>query len=330
MDFRTRITIKPSEQRISHTHRGMALGSCFAESMAKALKQMKYNIVCNPFGTLYNPLSIARFIKRTAQATPYSECDMIEWQGRWFSTDAHTLLEAQSVEAATERINSALKCAKSAIDNADYVIITLGTDFVYERNGEVVANCHKLPAKEFTRRRATIDEMTDALSDIITNELADKLIILTVSPIRHLKDGLEECSLSKAALRIVTARLTEQWDNVFYFPSYEIMMDELRDYRFYASDMLHPSEVAIEYISTLFKGAWIDPTDEALNQQIERLVKGCQHRPTDKTSEQYRQFVEMLYRNFVSLQSSFPDLDFEQEKFFLSQAGYITDCFDKK
>ncbi len=330
MDFRTCITIPPSNLRITHRNSILALGSCFAESMTEMLTQMRYNIVCNPFGALYNPLSIVRHIKRVASNSYYSDRDIIEWQGRWFSTDAHTLLESSNMATAIEQMNKALERAHNALESADFVIITLGSDFVYERGGEVVANCHKLPAREFTRRRASIEEMVSALDEVFTQELSGKQIILTVSPIRHLKDGLAECSLSKASLRVVAARLAEKWDNAHYFPSYEIMMDELRDYRFYASDMLHPSEVAIQYIGTRFKEAWLDPKEEVLNQRIERFVKGCQHRPFDNTSEQYRQFTDGLYQDFVALKTAYPELDFSQEKIFLSQAGYNTDCFNKK
>lgn len=330
MDFRTRITIQPSSLRITHHNNIFALGSCFAESMTDMFRQLRYNIVCNPFGTLYNPLSIAKLIKRAAINRTYEQSEMSEWQERWFSTDAHTLLESSDIATATKRMNEALKSAHNALQGADFVIITLGTDFVYERNGEVVANCHKLPAKEFTRRRADIEEMVSVLDEVFAQELAGKQVILTVSPIRHIKDGLTECSLSKASLRIVAARLVEKWENVHYFPSYEIMMDELRDYRFYASDMLHPSEVAVKYIGEQFKEAWLDHSEENLNQRIERLVKGCQHRPFDNTSEQYRRFIDGLYQDFVALKTAYPELDLSQEQIFLSQAGYNTDGFDKK
>ncbi len=322
MDFRTKIEIEPSLWRITHHHRGIALGSCFAESMTAHLARLKYKIVCNPFGALYNPLSVAACIERMAEGDAYTEAEIMEWQDRWFSTDAHTLMSATDKGTAIERMNSALSIGTEALAGADYVILTLGTDYVYELDGRIVANCHKLPAERFVRRRASIDEMTAALKEVIHKHLSDKQIILTVSPIRHLKDGLTESSLSKAALRIVASNLCELYENVHYFPSYEILVDELRDYRFYAADMIHPSDVAVEYIRECFERCWMEPSECELNLRIERIIKGIEHRPFDTSSDSYDKFVKALLCKIEELASTHPEIDLSAEQKKLQQEAF--------
>ena len=316
MNFRTTIEITPSPWRITHQHSGMAFGSCFAESITQTLARLKYNITCNPFGALYNPLSIVKCIKRIAEARPYSAEELTEWQGRWFSMDAHTLMDAPSAEEALVRLNETLATAHQALAKADYIIITLGTDYVYEQRGEVVTNCHKLPSSQFTRRKLAIEEMWQALNEVIDKELVNKQIIITVSPIRHIKDGLAESSLSKASLRVVASQLTNK-QCVSYFPSYEIMMDDLRDYRFYAPDMVHPSEVAITYINEHFGQAWLAPAEQELNRRIERFVKGCEHRPFDTSSEAFHTFIKTQKSTLETLKKECPTADFTKEEIFL-------------
>ncbi|MBP3425350.1 MAG: GSCFA domain-containing protein [Rikenellaceae bacterium] len=318
MQFRTPINITPSSWRITHRSGGFAVGSCFAEHISDRLAQLKYHITSNPLGPMYNPHSIARCIERISSGQAFVHEELCEWRGRWFSTEAHTLLAADTAEKALKRLNAALATAHQALTSADYVILTLGTNRVYEQNGRVVANCHRLPAEQFTRRSMGVEEITSVLSEVFERELAGKRIILTVSPIRHLKDGLSENALSKASLRVAAAELAARHaERVSYFPAYEIMMDDLRDYRFYAADMVHPSEQAVNYVWELFGESHLDPSEHELNRRIERLVKACGHRPLDASGAEYHTFLERTAEECRTLATTYPEVDFGREMDFL-------------
>ena len=321
MQFRTPINISPSSWRISHDKSGFALGSCFSENMSERLARLKYEVACNPFGPIYNPQAMCHAIERIAEGREFCADDLCEWGGRWFSTEAHTLLAADSPDEALSRLNSALRVAHDSLAKADYVILTLGTNCVYELNGRVVANCHRLPAARFTRRGMSVGEVVDMLSQVVKIQLAGKQIVLTVSPIRHLKDGLSENSLSKATLRVAAAEMTARYpQSVSYFPAYEILMDDLRDYRFYAADMAHPSEQAVEYVWQKFSEAWIESSEAELNKRIERLVRACAHRPLDVNSGDYQNFLEHTLEECRVLATQHSEIDFDTEIDFLNRS----------
>jgi lysophospholipase L1-like esterase len=239
--------------------------------------------------------------------------ELCEWRGVWFSTDSHTLMASPSPEQTLLQLNSALATAHKALVSADYVILTLGTNRVYEREGRVVANCHRLPAEQFECRSLGVGEIVEELVSVCQNELAGKQIILTVSPIRHLKDGLAENSLSKATLRVAAAEVAERLPQVCYFPAYEALVDDLRDYRFYAADMVHPSEQAVEYVWRLFSESFLSPEDGVLNQNITRLMRSCQHRPLNPLSPEYREFLEHTIKDCQAFADAHPDVDLSAE-----------------
>ena len=313
MQFRTPLSVSPSPWRISHHSLGFALGSCFSEAMASRLAHLKYNVTSNPFGPLYNPSSLASCIRRVAACRGFEMDELCVWRGVWFSTDSHTLMASPSAEQTLLQLNSALVAAHQALVRADYVILTLGTNRVYEREGRVVANCHRLPAEQFECRSLGVGEIVEELVSVCQNELAGKQIILTVSPIRHLKDGLAENSLSKATLRVAAAEVAERLPQVCYFPAYEALVDDLRDYRFYAADMVHPSEQAVEYVWGLFAGCYLSSADEALNQSIMRLVRSCQHRPLNPSSPECREFLERTIGECRAFASAHPEVDLSAE-----------------
>lgn len=318
MQFRTPINISPSPWRIAHQNRGFAIGSCFAEHISNRLARLKYNMVSNPFGPMYNPISIACCVERLCSPRAFDREDLCEWRGRWFSTQAHTLLAADTAEEALERLNAAHVVARKALAAADYVILTLGTNRVYEHNGGAVANCHRLPAEQFTCRSIGVEEIVNVLGGLFARELAGKCIILTVSPIRHIKDGLAENSLSKATLRVAADELAARHaEQVSYFPAYEVLMDDLRDYRFYAADMVHPSEQAVDYVWSLFEESSLDPAERELNRRIERLVKACEHRPLDAAAADYQVFLERTAEECRTLAANYPEVDFSREMEFL-------------
>ena len=313
MQFRTPLSVLPSSWRISHRSSGFALGSCFSEAMADRLAHLKYNIISNPFGPLYNPSSLALCIRRVAACRQFEMSELCEWRGAWFSTDSHTLMASTSADQTLQQLNSALATAHKALVRADYVILTLGTNRVYEREGRVVANCHRLPAEQFECRSLGVGEIVEELVSVCQNELAGKQIILTVSPIRHLKDGLAESSLGKAVLRVAAAEVAERLPQVCYFPAYEALVDDLRDYRFYAADMVHPSEQAVEYVWGLFAESYLSPTDEPLNQTITRLMRSCQHRPLNPSSPDYREFLQRTIGECQTFVRANPEVDLSAE-----------------
>ena len=319
MQFRTPLSVPPSSWRISHQSFGFALGSCFSEAMADRLSQLKYSIVSNPFGPLYNPCSLVSFISRVNSGRCFEMSDLCEWRGMWFSTDAHTLLSSASPEQTLQQLNLAFETARKALACADYVILTLGTNRVYEREGRVVANCHRLPAEQFECRSLGVSEIVEELVSVCQNELAGKKVILTVSPIRHLKDGLAESSLSKAVLRVAAAEVADKLQQVHYFPAYEALVDDLRDYRFYAADMVHPSEQAVEYVWKLFAESYLSPADEPLNQTIFRLMRSCQHRPLNPSSPDYREFLMRTIGECQIVMKESPNVHFEAEIAALTQ-----------
>lgn len=241
MKLQTIVDIKPSEWKIGYEDKILMVGSCFSDEIGEQMKQRYLDVVCNPFGTLYNPLSIA-------QALNMNEVpELIEHEGLWHSMAHHGSLSRADKHEAEETIRGSVEAMQKALCEANVVIVTFGTSWVYEMNGAIVGNCHKLPESCFTRRRLSVEEIVAAWKPIL-EKYNDKHWLFTVSPIRHIKDGLHENQLSKATLLLALEAIKNQLSAISYFPSYEIMLDELRDYRFYADDLVHPSSLAVNYI----------------------------------------------------------------------------------
>ena len=273
----------PSERKIGYEDKILMLGSCFSDEIGEQMKQRNMSVTCNPFGTLYNPLSIANAIHSSfVHCTLY----IVHHEGLWHSMMHHGSLSRPTREEAEEAVKASIETMQNALQEATVVIVTFGTAWVYEMNGEIVGNCHKLPADRFTRRRLTVEEIVAAWQPII-ERYPDKHWIFTVSPIRHVKDGLHENQLSKATLLMAIEQLLDnrqsivprQSSNRHYFPSYEILLDELRDYRFYADDLVHPSSLAVNYIWERFVDTFCTPqTRNEMTLQHKRW-KQTQHRP---------------------------------------------------
>ena len=251
------------------------VGSCFSDEIGEQMKQRYLSVTCNPFGTLYNPLSIANAINYKSEILNHqSPIPLIFNEGLWHSMAHHGAFSRPTREEAEAAVLASVEAMQQALDEATVVIVTFGTAWGYEMNGEVVGNCHKLPADRFTRRRLTVDEIVAAWQPIV-ERYSDKHWLFTVSPIRHIKDGLHENQLSKATLLQAVEALVK-YENVEmgkcqYFPSYEIVLDELRDYRFYADDLVHPSSMAVQYIWERFVDTFCtNPTKNELVLQHKR------------------------------------------------------------
>ena len=245
MKLQTIVDIKPSEWKIGYEDKILLLGSCFSDEIGERMEQCCLPVIRNPFGTLYNPLSIANAINLQSPIFNLQFHD-----GLWHSMYHHGSFSRPTREEAEQAVRASIETMQKALQEASVVIVTFGTAWVYEMNGEIVGNCHKLPESDFTRRRLSVEEIVAAWKPIL-ERYPDKHWLFTVSPIRHIKDGLHENQLSKATLLMAVEKLTlpfREGQGVGYFPAFEIMLDELRDYRFYADDLVHPSSLAVDYI----------------------------------------------------------------------------------
>ena len=309
MEFRT--TIKTAEQPglLRHEHSVMLLGSCFSDNIGNKMRGAMMRVDINPFGTIYNPLSIAAGVRRLVDATPIAGVDLFQHSGVWNSFSFHSRYSLPDKQASLDRMNARIAKSYETLRSCNVLVVTLGTAVVYRlrETGEVVSNCHKVPQHRFTRAMASVNEMTAALNDMVDRLRAfnpQLRIIFTVSPIRHLADGLDVNSLSKASLRVaVNEVVAAHPDFCNYFPAYEIMNDDLRDYRFYAPDMIHPSDVAVEYIWQTFQATYLDDKGAQALARCERVNKRLQHRPMSANSEVVERFVAdtmSVIRNLVN------------------------------
>ena len=267
MKLQTIVDIKPSDWKIGYEDKILMIGSCFSDEIGEQMEQCYLPVIRNPFGTLYNPLSIAQALN-----IQYSDISFLYHEGLWHSMAHHGSFSRPTKEEAEQAVQESVEKMQRALDEATVVIVTFGTAWVYEMNGEIVGNCHKLPESSFTRRRLTVDEIVAAWKPIL-ERYKDKHWLFTVSPIRHVKDGLHENQLSKATLLQAVEELGD------YFPSYEIVLDELRDYRFYADDLVHPSSLAVQYIWERFVDTYC--TNQTKNELVlqHKRWKHEHHRP---------------------------------------------------
>ncbi len=308
LKFRTELEPASLSRQIDYGSQVVSIGSCFAQNMAEKLIGAGFRVEANPFGVLFNPISVVQSIRRIAMATPFREADFVCYGERWFSYQLHGSFAGASLRECVERANDAVGRASCALAEADMVIITLGTAMVYELDGVVVANCHKQPANLFLRRRLGVDEVVDALSEVVGGVLADKMVLLTVSPVRHIGDGLAENSLSKATLRVACDEVCKRFAHCHYFPAYELLIDDLRDYRFYADDMAHPSVQAVEYVWRKFARAAIQETVLPGVDAAERYCRMVQHRIVDASSAASRDFVERCRAERERIMSEWPGM----------------------
>ena len=308
MEFRT--TVKTGENRswLHHSDNVVLLGSCFSESIGSRMQGAFIHATINPFGTLYNPMSIARGVDRLIANEPIAGKDLFMQGGVWNSYDFHSRHSLPDKQVTIDHMSKCIEEGHKALKEAQLLTVTLGTSLIYrlKATGEVVANCHKVPQHEFDRKMASVNDMAQVLDAMLAklHEFNPELhIIMTVSPIRHIADGLDTNSLSKAALRIaIHEAISQHRDYCDYFPAYEIMLDDLRDYRFYGSDMVHPSDVAVEYIWQAFQGAYLDDRSALAVARCERVHKRIQHRPMSANRETVQRFnndTASVVRNLI-------------------------------
>lgn len=320
MQFTTPTDIQPLSRRIGHDARLLVMGSCFAEHMGTRLQQMKWRAVVNPFGVLYNPLSIAEALRRLIDAHRYGEDELVEFpDGGWNTWLHHSRYSYPDRREALDAINNSMEAAAGMLAQTDWLVLTLGTAWVYrlKEDGRVVGNCHKVPEREFVRQRLSVDEIVEtfvALLDRLWSVNPGARMLLTVSPVRHLKDGLHGNQLSKATLLLAVDELCRRMpERCVYFPAYEVLMDELRDYRFYAEDMAHPSKQAVDYVWERFVEHCTDEAAHAFMAEWSKVCRALEHRPFKPDSEQYRAFVRQNMLKIAKLKEKYPYLEVQNE-----------------
>ena len=316
MKLQTNISIKQQADNLIDYHsRILLLGSCFSENIGNKLSYFKFQSKQNPFGILFHPKAIENLISRAIKEELYTEKELTFNNERWHCFDAHSSISAADKNVLLTNLNSALIHTKTQLKEATHVFITLGTSWVYRylETNTIVANCHKIPQKEFSKELLSVAEISRTLEQCIAllksiNKTVS--VTFTVSPVRHLKDGFIENTRSKAHLIAAIHTVINSENNTYYFPSYEIVMDELREYRFYNEDMLHPNTTAINYIWEKFVSSWFSREAQDIMQEVETVQKGISHRPFNEKSKQHQQFLRKLELKKGKLLLRFPFLKF--------------------
>ena len=317
--FRTEVEVEPSKYMINHKTPVMFLGSCFADNIGAMLVEKKFPVCINPFGVIYNPMSVKQSLDILIKKNKFQKQDLYKYNNQWISFYHHSRFSSPDLNKALEKINSGIEKGADFLKMTNFLFITFGTAWVYEwkETGKVVSNCHKIPARGFIRRMLSPEEILEAWGEIIEKletQLPGLKILFTVSPVRHWKDSAEGNMVSKSVLLYAIHLLREKFPAPDYFPSYEIMMDDLRDYRFYGEDMLHLNTTAVNYIWQKFgKRFFNDETREVL-KKVDEINRAVAHKPFRPGSEDHLAFVEKTLQKIGQVESAFPSMDFSKEK----------------
>lgn len=330
MKFHFEFDIKKLPQPITHEQRLFLIGSCFTENIGEKLKKHKFNVLENPNGILFNPVSVAEALTDYVENTKFDESNLFYLNEGWHSWRHHSRFSALTMEDALQKINSSTQTAHDYLKQADYVMITLGSAWIYTltenasnaKVGLVAANNHKAPVDWFYRRLMTIEEVLKVLDNVIHRLFlfnSQLKIIFTISPVRHLREGVIENNRSKAVLIQAVHHLVDKFDKLYYFPAYELVIDDLRDYRFYAEDLVHPNYFATQYVWEKFVGACMSENTKKLMEEIAATNLAFNHKAFNPTSEQHKKFLQTFYKKTKALQEEHPYLNFEKELEYFSK-----------
>ncbi len=323
MQWTTSVSIPSNPGLLHHRQRMVLLGSCFTDNIGRKLREQGFSVMVNPHGVLYNPLSIERTLRVLYSDKIYRPEDLHQNGELYFSFDHHTHFSSLSAEACLSGINDRLVRFREDFSQPDVLILSFGTARVYEwlTTDELVANCHKLPAREFRHRLVEVDELSVRLEGLISwlRAMFPKLIIIfTVSPVRHWKDGAHANQISKAHLLLSIEKVIGKFSNLYYFPSYEVMLDELRDYRFYADDLLHPSAMAVNHLYNRFAQSYFTDETLFLAREVGKIAQAMQHRVFFPESEAHRKFKASYRKKIQELQAAHPYLDLSEAAAYFS------------
>lgn len=322
MKLQTNIPLTPQENPIDYTSKVLLLGSCFVENIGEKLEYYKFPNLQNPFGILFHPIAIEKLVSRAIQNNLFKEEDVYFHNEFWYCFEVHSSVYASEKELLLQILNEKLVKLRAYLLSASHIIITFGTAWVYRfiESNSIVANCNKIPQKKFTKELLSVDAVAASIRNTISHikDINPKVnFIATISPVRHIKDGFVENSRSKAhlisGLQVVVEEALKKeksMSQVEVFPSYEIMMDELRDYRFYKEDMIHPNNTAISIIWNAFNEVWISSDTNESQKDIEVIQSGLKHKPFHPESKGHQQFLDKLKDKIASLQKKFPSIKF--------------------
>lgn len=318
MKFRTEINVAQSGVKINHQSKILMIGSCFANSIGEKLSENKFDVCLNPFGTLYNPVSIKRGLELLLGKRTFTEADIFFDKGLYHSFYFHSSFSLSDKADFIRQVNRHIEHASNMLRQANILFITFGTSYVFEysKTGEVVGNCHKLPASDFRRYRLNVEQIIEEWKDLIglLAEINPQLqLIFTVSPIRHLKDGVHDNQLSKAILLLSVEQLNRIFGYTSYFPSYEIVLDDLRDYRFYEVDMCHPNKLAIEYIWEKLGETYFEENTDSIIREWVKIKQALNHKPFDPGGEDYIQFLKQTLLKLNAFQVKYPFISLTSE-----------------
>jgi len=317
MEFRRELQVRPFREQISIRQKLMLVGSCFTDKLGDRLAQHRFHTLQNPNGILFNPASIARAVSSYISGKPYGMEDIFLADEHWTSWDHHSRFSHQDPHALLGMINQAIREAHLFLKEADWLILTLGSAWVYQLDdGRVVANCHKVPADRFRKTLMPVEEVLSSLDNLI-HRLSlfnpGLRIMFTISPVRHLRDGFVENNRSKAVLIQAVHHLVHKFSRLFYFPAYELVIDDLRDYRFYAEDMAHPNYLATDYVWHKFTEACIDGPSQLFMKEISAVNAALAHKPFFPDSMAHRNFRWKMYEKVFALKAAYPFMDLEKD-----------------
>lgn len=322
--FRTIVSVPKAPVLINPGHRVLFIGSCFAGNMGKFMGDARFPVSINPFGVLYNPFSIGGALQSLMNKTIPEETDLVFYNGLWHSFFHHGSFSNPEPSEVIAKVSEATLTGHQFLKNASFAVITFGTAYVYEHTKlqRVVANCHKFPENDFNRYLLDVDDIVDAYKDLIVQLRVfnpELNIIFSVSPVRHLKDGAHGNQLSKAVLLLAVEQLTMLFEKVWYFPAYEIVLDELRDYRFYDEVMTQPNEMAVKYIWNRFVESTFSKEAQSYNKEIQKIISARNHRSSGFVTPEYRLFLQNTLELIHSLSARYPQASLESDREFFQQ-----------
>jgi hypothetical protein len=319
MELRTTFSIEPSPQKITYTDPVMFIGSCFAASIGRQLELGRMPVMINPAGTVYNPVSVCNTINTITSRKKYDPADLFKYEDTWVSFDHYTDFSSSLPEEILDKINSKSAEAHKFLTDAKFIFITFGTAMVFRWNesGKIVSNCHKIPSARFTHELLSPDYIASLWMDQLDklkSLFPDLKVVFTISPVRHWKDGAHSNQVSKAVLFIAVEKLLEHPSKPSYFPAYELVMDDLRDYRFYNDDMLHVSDMAVDYIWEAFRSCYFDKGTTSLWNEVAKISKAVSHRIQTNDKTQVRKFAENILSRIDLITKKNPSISLEKEK----------------
>lgn len=319
MNFHLQFPTIPCVEKLNYSQSSFFMGSCFAENIGDTMQQFKFKTIVNPHGILYNPLSIAVALRRYMKSDFVTESELFFANDCWNSWEHHSRFSNPDQQNCLLEINKNISDAHVSLKNAEWLFITFGSAFVYRKNNKLVSNCHKQPQKEFLKQLLNPSEIIDAYTSLMMElkKFNPKLkIVFTISPVRYVRDGVVENNLSKA--RLIDAVHQLKNDAAFYFPAYELVIDDLRDYRFYKEDMVHPNEQAVKYVFDKFRNSFFDESTDSLFERINEILLAKKHKPFNADSTSHKKFKNNFLQRIQSIQTQHPFLDLRAEQTYFS------------